>query len=144
MVFDGTDQRSFAIGGVQNGFDQKSGCALAIGSRDSNNSQAFSRSFVKVCAQARQGTASMRNQRPRNSLTRIRFRRVGNNRRCTGGDCTVDELVAVAGITLHGDKQITRLDSSGIVFQTADGGITTTGKNLRTLQKLLERHWSEL
>jgi hypothetical protein len=82
----------------------------------------------------------MRNLRPSYAGARLFGGRVGDDGYRSGGDGLVDEFIAIAGFTPHGNKQVSRLHAPGVVLKVAHRGIPVPAEHLRPLQKLFKRH----
>src|SRR6266480_485686 len=67
MIFNGSNQGTFASGSVQDRLNQERCCALAIRAGNAGTGQALRRTFVEICAQSRQCASSMWHLRPGNS-----------------------------------------------------------------------------
>jgi hypothetical protein len=86
---------------------------------------------------------SVHDLRPGNRGARRFGGRVADDGNRSGGDGLIDESIPVAALTLHGDKNNSGANPSGIVFHAGNGRVSATGKNLGALQKLLKSHWSD-
>jgi hypothetical protein len=68
---------------------------------------------------------------------------VGNDRNRSGSDRLINEAIAVAGLTLHRDKNSSRAHPPGVIFETGNARISAAGQDLSAFEKLFERHWSD-
>src|SRR5213593_4743649 len=127
MIFNGSNQGTFASGSVQDRLNQERCCALAIRAGDAGTGQALRRTFVEICAQSRQCASSMWHLRPGNSVARF-----------------FDEVVSIARFTAHCYKGISGLHPARVVLNPADACIATLGEDFCALKEMLERHWMEL
>src|ERR1035441_7604983 len=115
MIFNRPDQRGLAPGRLQYGFDQKGGRAFPVRASNSSSSNSLGRTFVKIRAQAGERAAPMHDLRPTNPRARRFGRGVGDDGNRSGSDGLIDEPIAVAGLTLHSDKNSSRARPSRIV-----------------------------
>jgi len=70
--------------------------------------------------------------------------RIGYNRNRSRSDGLIYKLIAVVALPAQGNKDVSRLDFPGIVFETADGRIPALRQDLRAIEKLLEIHFHRL
>src|SRR5207244_11839160 len=144
MIFNGSNQGTFASGSVQDRLNQERCCALAIRAGDAGTGQALRRTFVEICAQSRQCASSMWHLRPGNSVARFFAGRVGDDRNRALGDRFVDEVVSIARFTAHCYKGISGLHPARVVLNPADAWIATLGEDFSALTEMLARHQMEL
>src|ERR1700719_2281352 len=104
VIFNGSNQRGFATGGLQYGFDEERSRALSVGSGDSRVRNSLGRTLIEIRAEAGEGAASMHDLRPGNRGARRFGRRIGDYGSRSGSDSLIDKPIAVASLTLDRDK----------------------------------------
>ena len=97
---------------------------------------------VKIDTEAGKRSAPVYDLRPGHRGTRRFGRRIGDDGNRSSSDGLIDESIAIARLTLHGDKNSSGAHPSRIVFHTSNGRVSALGEDLGTLQELLECHWS--
>src|SRR3982074_1901649 len=120
VIFDGSDQSRLASRRLQYGFDQEGGRALSIGAGDSSIRNSLARSFVEIRAKAGKRSASVYDLRPGHRGTRRFGRGIGDDGNRSSSDGLIDESIAIARLTLHGDEHSSWAHSPGIVFHPSN------------------------
>jgi len=129
---------------LQYGFDQERGRAFSVCACNSSIRNSFGRTFVEIRAQAGERAASVHHLRPSDRWTRRFSRGVGDDTNRSGSDGLIDETIAIAGLTFHGDKHNSGARPPGIVFHPGNGRVPALGEDLGALQELLESHCKSL
>ena len=137
-IFDRAYQRGFASGGAQHGVEQECRGGLAVGAGNAGDAQLFRRTAVKVRAESGQRAASALDLRPGNAIARRS--RIADHRNRPGPQRVVNVLIAVGGLTAHGDETPARLDAPAVVIQTRDFGIALLGEIFHPIQQFEECH----
>lgn len=148
VVFNRANERGLASRSVQDRFDDERGRAFSVCAGDTGIGDVLGGTIVEAGAQAGESTTAMRDLRPGNCGTRSFGGGVGDDGYGAGGDGLIDETIAVAFFSLHGDENRSGLHAARIVLYSADGRITgrvsALGEDFDAIEKLLELHGSDL
>ena len=139
-VLVGADEAHLGAGLLlQDGLEKIGGGGLAVGAGDAHHGHGVRRMAEEVGAHHRQGPAGVRHPDERHIPLRLLF---AQHRRRAGGHGLADEGVAVNGKARHGHKQVSRLDSPGIIADMGDIHIQVRrgGQDVKALQQFVQSH----
>src|ERR1700758_2306957 len=123
MIFNGSNQRGFAAGSLQYGFDEERSRALPVRAGDSTISNSFGGTFVEIRTEASEGAPSMQDLRPSHCGTRHLGCGVTDYGNRSGRDSLINKAITVASLALHRDKDAPGPHSAGIIFHTSNAWV---------------------